>query len=124
MRRKNQLDAVKLKFIDVGHSACFRLHYAHHQEYNKGRQTAYGVLQWSCSSRPEGMRWIPCALDGCGNTIYQSGSMIRVQSVTCSFLTIDIDDLLRNWKYKVATGMVLKRNLYLNTITLRRRPSN
>jgi hypothetical protein len=47
-RRKNQLDAVKLKFIDFIHSACFRHHYAHHQKYSKGRQTAYGVQHWSC----------------------------------------------------------------------------
>jgi hypothetical protein len=67
-RRKNQLDAVKLKFIDVIHSTYFRHHYAHHQEYRKGRQTAYGVLHWSCSSGLEELRWIPCALDGCGIT--------------------------------------------------------
>jgi hypothetical protein len=42
-RRKNQLDAANLKFIDVSHTTCFRYHYAYHQEYKKGRQTAYGV---------------------------------------------------------------------------------
>jgi hypothetical protein len=67
MRRKNLLDAVKLKLIDVSHSTCFRHHYAHYQEY-KGRKTAYGVLHWSCCSGLEEMRWIPCALDGCGIT--------------------------------------------------------
>jgi hypothetical protein len=45
---KTTIDAVRLKFIDVIHSTCFRHHYAHHQEYRKGRQTAYGVLHWSC----------------------------------------------------------------------------
>jgi hypothetical protein len=54
-RRKNQLDAVKLKFIDVSHSMCFRHHYAHHQENSKGRKTAYGVLHWSC--RVDLRRW-------------------------------------------------------------------
>jgi hypothetical protein len=54
-RRKNKLDAVKLMFIDVSHSACFRHLYAHHQEYKKGRQTAYGVLHWSC--RLDLRRW-------------------------------------------------------------------
>ena len=29
---------------------------------------------------------------------------------------IYIDDLLRNWKHKVDAGIVLKRNLYLNTL--------
>jgi len=29
---------------------------------------------------------------------------------------IYIDDLLRNWKHKVDTGIVLKRNFYLNTL--------
>jgi hypothetical protein len=34
--KKVPTDAVKLKFIDVSHSTCFRHHYAHHQEYKKG----------------------------------------------------------------------------------------
>ena len=29
---------------------------------------------------------------------------------------ISIDDLLRNWKHKADTGIILKRNLYLNTL--------
>jgi hypothetical protein len=32
-RINNQLDADKLRFIDVISSTCFGLHYAHHQEY-------------------------------------------------------------------------------------------
>jgi hypothetical protein len=32
-RINNQLDADKLRFIDVISSTCFRHHYAHHQEY-------------------------------------------------------------------------------------------
>jgi hypothetical protein len=62
----SKLGAVRLKFIDVSQSRCFRHRYAHHQEYSKERQTAYGVLHWSCSSGLEEMRWIPCALGGCG----------------------------------------------------------
>jgi hypothetical protein len=32
------------------------------------------------------------------------------------FLNIYIDDLLRNWKHKADDGILLKRNLYLNTL--------
>jgi hypothetical protein len=32
-RINNQLDADKLRFIDVISSTCFGHHYAHHQEY-------------------------------------------------------------------------------------------
>ena len=32
-----------------------------------------------------------------------------------TIFNIYIDDLLRNWKYKVDAGIVLKGNLYLNT---------
>jgi hypothetical protein len=32
-RINNQLDADKLRFIDVISSTCFGYHYAHHQEY-------------------------------------------------------------------------------------------
>jgi hypothetical protein len=33
-RINNQIDADKLRFIDVISSTCFRHHYAHHQEYS------------------------------------------------------------------------------------------
>jgi hypothetical protein len=56
--RKNQLDAVNLKFIDVSHSTCFRHHYAHDQEYSKGRKTAYGVLHWSCRADLKQSEWL------------------------------------------------------------------
>jgi hypothetical protein len=36
-RINNQLDADKLRFIDVISSTCFGHHYAHHQEYNMFR---------------------------------------------------------------------------------------
>jgi hypothetical protein len=38
-----------------------------------------------------------------------------VQFITGLF-NIYIDDLLRNWKHKADTGILLKRNLYLNTL--------
>jgi hypothetical protein len=36
-RRNNQIDADKLRFIDVVSSTCFGHHYAHHQEYRSER---------------------------------------------------------------------------------------
>jgi hypothetical protein len=36
-------------------------------------KTAYGVLNWSYSSELEEMRWIRCALDGCGYTTPDDG---------------------------------------------------
>ena len=33
-----------------------------------------------------------------------------------TIFNIYIDDLLRNWKHKADAGVLLKRNLYLNTL--------
>jgi hypothetical protein len=33
-----------------------------------------------------------------------------------ALFNIYIDDLLRNWKHKAGAGIMLKRNLYLNTL--------
>jgi hypothetical protein len=46
-RINNQLDADKLRFIDVISSTCFGHHYAHHQEREVNQQTAYGAQHWS-----------------------------------------------------------------------------
>jgi hypothetical protein len=47
-----------------------------HQDYKKERQTTYGVLHWTCSSGLEEMRWIHCALDGCGYTVFCTGRAV------------------------------------------------
>jgi hypothetical protein len=95
LQHGESLKTTKLKFIDVIHSTCFRHHYAHHQEYSKGRQTAYGVLHWSC--RVDLRRWSGShvhlmavvirlvttarlyALDGCGYTSRITTAVRRTQ---------------------------------------------
>jgi hypothetical protein len=61
-RITNQLDADKLRFIDVISSTCFRHHYAHQQEYRSEPTdrlwcTTLVVLCYTCTGL--------CALVGC-----------------------------------------------------------
>ena len=48
--------------------------------------------------------------------IYINQGVRQVCNLSLALFNIYIDDLLRNWKYKVGSGIVLKRNLYLNIL--------
>ena len=48
--------------------------------------------------------------------IYISQGVRQGCNLSLAVFNIYIDNLLRNWKYKVDAGVALKRNLYLNTL--------